>query len=121
MLEEHRPKNILSKNNFNYNKFVSQISLYELRNVLLVGFDKLTIKNDSGIKWNHSGSNHCNVFLKTHNNVSMRKYATLYDLATAYYKLKLHKWDNKYEKFCYAETTMCVEDVEVSLVFGYGL
>jgi hypothetical protein len=113
-------KDILSKDNLKYNKFISQISSYKLRNVLLIGFNKLMITHDYGRKKDYRGSNHCNVFLEMYNKVCMRKYATLYDLAIVYYKLKLHKWDKQYEFFCHAETNMRNEDVNVFLEFIDG-
>lgn len=89
-----------------YVEFVSQISPYKLKNILLIGFNNLTVINKCGENKDHRGSNHCNVFLPMHNNVNMKKYATLYDLAIAYYKLKSHKWDNNYEMFCGVNTRM---------------
>jgi hypothetical protein len=101
-----------------YRNLVSQIRSYKLRNVLLVGFDKLTISHDYGRRnKDHRGSNHCNVFLEMYNKVHLKKYATLYDLAIAYYKLKSHKWDKLYEFFGNADTGMYMKDVKVFLNF----
>jgi hypothetical protein len=118
---DYSEKNILSIDDSKYNNFVSHIASYKLRNILLVGFNKLIVKydNDSRTK-DHRGLDHCKVYLPIYNNVCMRKYATLYDLATAYYKLKSHKWDNKYEQFCYAETKTHEKDVKVFIGFYHG-
>jgi len=105
-----------------YDVFVKQISSYKLKNILLTCFDNLTVINVHGINKDHRGSDHCNVFLPMHDKVNMKKYATLYDLAIAYYKLKSHKWDNQYEMFCSAGTRMRIgsADAEVFLTFDHG-
>jgi hypothetical protein len=118
----YRKKNILSKGDVKYNNFVLQISQYELRNVLLIGFDKFTVKTVFGyLNDDHRGSDHCNVYLPTHHKVRMIKYVTLYDLATAYYKLKSHKWDDYYEMFRCATTRIYNGNVNVVLRFDYIL
>lgn len=105
-----------------YENFVSHISQFAFQNVLLIGFDNLTIINNHGRNDDHRGSDHCNVYLPMHDKVSMKKYATLYDLAITYYKLKSHKWDDNYEMFCHAETRMQTKsgNAEVFLTFDHG-
>ena len=97
-----------------------QISQCKLSNVLLVGFNNLTIRNDCGKNKDHRGSNHCNIYLPMHDKVVMTKFATLYDLAIAYYRLKSHKWDRWYELFSYAMPVRKKNDIIVNLVFDHG-
>uniref|UniRef100_A0A6C0C9F3 Uncharacterized protein n=1 Tax=viral metagenome TaxID=1070528 RepID=A0A6C0C9F3_9ZZZZ len=101
-------------------KFVEQMSKYKLKNVMFVGFNNLTIKNTCGRNEDHRGSNHCNIYLPMHDKVVMTKFATLYDLAIAYYRLKSHKWDRWYELFSYAMPVRKKNDIIVNLVFDHG-
>jgi len=122
MLKYNYSKNNILIDDVDYDYFIlsSQIYLFKLKNVLLIGFDKLTIINSCGINADHRGSDHCNVFLPMHNKIKKKKYVTLYDLAIIYYKLKSHKWDSCYEMFCYSNVTMCNKDIAVSLIFDHG-
>jgi hypothetical protein len=117
---DYSEKNILSKKDKKYNELVLQILPYKLKNVLLIGFDKLIIKNGCGPNNDHRGSDHCNVFLPMHNKVNIKKYGTLYNLAIAYYKLKSHKWDNHYEMFSGSKTVIHEGNVKVTLDFDHG-
>jgi hypothetical protein len=105
--------------NKKYNKFISKISSYKLKNILLIGFNKLIIRNNCEKNDYHPGSNHCNVFLQTYDKINVRKYMTLYDLAIAYYKLKSHKWDKKYEHFVGSKTKIDKKKIEILLEFNH--
>uniref|UniRef100_A0A6C0C7V4 Uncharacterized protein n=1 Tax=viral metagenome TaxID=1070528 RepID=A0A6C0C7V4_9ZZZZ len=49
-----------------------QISQCKLSNVLLVGFNNLTIRNDCGKNKDHRGSNHCNIFLPMNDRIVIK-------------------------------------------------
>uniref|UniRef100_A0A6C0C8V8 Uncharacterized protein n=1 Tax=viral metagenome TaxID=1070528 RepID=A0A6C0C8V8_9ZZZZ len=69
---KHNKENIFSNADAKYNDFASQVSCYEIKNMLLVGFDELSFTNKYGQNKDHRGSNHCNVYLPMHINVCMR-------------------------------------------------
>uniref|UniRef100_A0A6C0CAL0 Uncharacterized protein n=1 Tax=viral metagenome TaxID=1070528 RepID=A0A6C0CAL0_9ZZZZ len=101
-------------------EFATQILPYDIKNVLFVGFDKRTIVNEHGENFDRRGSNHCNVYLQMFDKVSIKKCVTLHNLAIAFYSLKSHKWDKRWEMFGSAVTKREENNIKVFLGFDHN-
>ena len=73
---------------------------YSASNILLIGYNEITITNECGINEDHRGSTHCAVDLKYECNVEFKDLITLHDLVTTFYRIKSHKFNKGYEMYC---------------------
>lgn len=90
------------------------------RGTLLIGYEKLIIKNISGINDDNRGSNHFKIDLKFHDKVVCKHFITLHDLAKIFFKIKSHKCDRWYELYERVETKINDNIITVEVLFNHG-
>jgi len=90
--------------------------------IIIDGFDTLILRNISGYNVDHRGSDHCPVALPFYTTLVIKGPLTLEELATAFSKLKSHKWDYNYEMYCDCEVKTCGpgKNLDIALTFDHG-
>lgn len=96
----------LTKFNHNYinEELIRKISHINPSNIILSGFDKITLHNPCGINTDHRGSDHCKIHLQYYYEYMMKCPINLLTFANNLYRVKSHKWDIWYELYCKVKT-----------------
>jgi len=100
--EEDFPLNNLFIDDFHNKNIIETINFFIANNmcikkILLIGYDRLTIKNISNSINNHLGSDHCNIKLPFLREIMIDKYIDFKQLIDYYYIIKKNKWDKNFE------------------------
>jgi len=83
-------KNVLTKRDHLYNKFVKQILPYDLKEVLLAGFDSINFVNNFNTSDN---VDHCGFKLPVYVSWEISKHVSLLSIGHLFGKYRLRKWD----------------------------
>lgn len=121
VLKYHRSNEYADKNISTTNiDLIKKIIKCKYKKILLIGYESLILKNNSGYNDGHCGSNHCNIYLKFYETISTKKSISLNTLAKYFYKLKSHKWDKWYESFADIEYILHNKNFLIKLNFCHG-
>ena len=99
-------------------KFI-KISEIDPKHVKL-NFGRLDLSNSCGFNRDHRGSDHTRIVLDFAETQVLQDGCTLHDYATAFHRLRSHKFDSWYEMFCGAEISKTDAGYAIDLGFGHG-
>ena len=101
---------------------LNEMTKYSPENIVLTGFETVTLVNESGINDDHRGSTHCRLFLPYEGDIELKLPITLLQYMDACYRIKSHKWDKWYELYhnISVETAYLSNDIRIVVSFNHG-
>jgi len=119
---DNNNKNINPESNYKINKIILMISKLKLepKEIKFISEFNIKIVNKCGFNHDHKGSNHTLLKLPWIDEVNLGKEFTFFDLLSANYNLKSHKFDKWYELYCDVSCEKLNDLVIISLNFNHG-